>query len=90
MTNRLCALPLALVTCLVLAAPIRGEARDDAGRLPWLGLRLGGVAAASATRSGAGGAGGGGAYALFDAKDFLADASLNLFVGDRTHVFAAG
>ena len=94
MTNRLRALPLALVLplalALALAAPLRAEARDDAGRLPWLGLRLGGVAAASATRGGAGGAGGGGGYALFDARDFLADASLDLFVGDRTHVFAAG
>jgi hypothetical protein len=35
-------------------------------------------------------AGGGGLYALFDARDFLADVSFDTFVGDSVHFVAFG
>jgi hypothetical protein len=89
MTLRLRAVAFAF-TALALGAPGRAGASADPGRLPWLGLRLGGVSAVAAARGGADGAGGGGAFALFDAREFLADASLDLFLGDRTRVVAAG
>jgi hypothetical protein len=83
-------LALAALLALLAAAPVSAAARDDAGRLPWFGLRLGGVTAASTPAGGSSGAGGLGGSALFDARDFLADASADLFVADRVHVVAAG
>jgi hypothetical protein len=80
---------LALLS-LALAAPVRAEVRDDARAFPWAGVRLGGAWGASSASGGVPGAGGGGAYALFDAGDYLADFSLDLFFGDRTHLVDAG
>lgn len=83
--------PLALALALA-AAPARttaAEYRDDV-RFPWAGVRLGGVWALSSASGGAPGAGGIGAYALFDAREYLADVSLDLFFGSDTHFLAAG
>jgi len=71
-------------------APARAAARDDGTRMPWLGLRLGGIEAVGSAGGGAPGGGGGGAYALFDARDFLADVAADVYVGERARFFALG
>lgn len=58
--------------------------------LPWLGVRLGGLIAASSAGGNAPSGGGGGAWALFDAGQFLADVSADLFFGPKTHFIALG
>ena len=68
----------------------RQDPRRDGARLPWFGVRLGGVGAVSSAGGGTPSAGGGGAYALFDAREFLADVAADVFVGDRTRLFALG
>ena len=64
--------------------------RESGARLPWLGLRLGGAIAVSSAGGNDPSAGGGGAYALFDARDFLADVSVDAFVGDGVRFVAGG
>ena len=64
--------------------------RESGARLPWLGLRLGGATAVSSAGGNNPSAGGGGAYALFDARDFLADVSVDAFVGDGVRFIALG
>jgi len=65
--------------------------RESGARLPWLGLRLGGATAAVSSVGGNDpSAGGGGAYALFDARDFLADLSADVFVGEGVRFLALG
>ncbi len=71
-------------------APARAAAHDDGTRMPWLGLRLGGIEAVGSAGGGAPGGGGGGAYALFDARDFLADVAADVYVGERARFFALG
>ncbi len=72
-------------------APAGRTTPQDEGRpLPWFGLRLGGVAAVGSAGGGTPTAGGGGAYALFDARDFLADVAADLYVGDQARLFALG
>jgi hypothetical protein len=68
----------------------REEPRDLGRPLPWFGVRLGGLAAVHSAGGDAWGAGGGGFYALFDGRYFLADASLDLLFGSRTHFVALG
>jgi hypothetical protein len=70
-------------------APTRPAPRED-GRMPWFGLRLGGLEAVGSEGGGGPTAGGGGAYALFDGRDFLADVAADVFVGDRARFFALG
>jgi hypothetical protein len=79
-------LALALLA-LALAVPTRAE---DPRGFPWAGIRLGGAWGLSSASAGTPGAGGGGAYALFDAGDYLADVSLDLFFGDKSHLVDAG
>ena len=73
--------------------PVTGRqdpSRESGARLPWLGLRLGGATAVSSAGGNDPSAGGGGAYALFDARDFLADVSADAFVGDGVRFLALG
>ncbi len=67
------------------------DRRQDAGRsLPWLGVRLGGLAALSSLAADTPTAGGASAYALFDGRDFLADVGADLYFGSGSHLIAAG
>ena len=72
---------------LALALPAQAEDRRD---YPWVGFRLGGAWALSSAAGGTPSAGGGGAYAIFDAGDYLADCSLDLFFGGGAHLADAG
>jgi len=71
-------------------ASVRQDPSRDSGRMPWLGLRLGGVIGVGSASGGQPGAGGGGAYVLFDARDFLGDVNADFFVGDGVHFYALG
>ena len=97
--------PLALALAMAVALPPaaaraqdgalperrgREAPREEPGRaLPWFGLRLGGLVAAASVGDGGQAAGGAGAYALFDARYFLADFSFDLFFGDHGRHFIA-
>jgi hypothetical protein len=83
----------ALVAVLVFAslpAPAGAVGREHSTSAPWFGLRLGGLAAVGSVGGGTPTAGGGGAYALFDARDFLADFSFDLFFGSEARFVAGG
>jgi hypothetical protein len=90
------ALAVAALVCAAAPQPVRaandrGASRDDGGRpLPWFGVRLGGLFAASSASDGTPTAGGGGVYALFDGRDFLADVAFDAYAGDRARFFALG
>jgi hypothetical protein len=62
----------------------------QADHFPWIGVRLGGLAAVASASAGTPTAAGGGAYALFDGRDYLADASVDLFFGDDARLVAGG
>jgi hypothetical protein len=79
----------AALLALALALPARARAEDPRA-FPWVGLRLGGAWGLSSAAGGTPGAGGGGGYALFDAGDYLADLSLDLFFGDGARLVDAG
>jgi hypothetical protein len=85
---------LLLVLALLALAPTPALAqryRDDGGgRVPWYGLRLGGLFATKSLVGNTPSAGGAGAYVLFDARDFLADVSADAFFGPDARLFAAG
>jgi len=77
------------------ARGLSGSALDDgsaapADRFPWIGVRLGGLAAVSSASAGTPTAAGGGAYLLFDGRDYLADVSADLFFGDDARLVAGG
>ena len=92
----------AVATAVVAPLPVHAYPSDhlpaggratpqDAGRpLPWFGLRLGGLTAVGSAGDSTPNAGGGGAYALFDGRDFLADVSADLYLGDHARMFALG
>lgn len=71
-------------------ASARQDPFRDAAHMPWLGVRLGGVIGFGSAGGGQPGAGGGGAYVLFDARDFLADLTADIFVGSDVHFYALG
>ncbi len=71
-------------------ATARQDPFRDTARMPWLGLRLGGILGLGSSSGGQPGGGGGGAYVLFDARDFLADLNGDIFVGDNVRFFAVG
>ncbi len=73
-----------------LPAPAGAAGHEHSSSAPWLGLRLGGLAATGSVGGGTPTAGGGGAYALFDAREFLADFSFDLFFGSNASFIAGG
>ncbi len=73
-----------------LPAPSGAAGHEHNPSAPWFGLRLGGLAAMGSVGGGTPTAGGGGAYALFDARDFLADFSFDLFFGSDARFIAGG
>ncbi len=72
------------------AAPTYAGSAAPADHFPWIGVRLGGMAAFSSASSSTPTAAGGGAYLLFDGRDYLADVSADLFFGDDARLLAAG
>ncbi|HVI76103.1 MAG TPA: hypothetical protein VM683_14045 [Anaeromyxobacteraceae bacterium] len=68
----------------------RQDPLREVARWPWVGVRLGGVVALGSAGGGQPGGGGGGAYVLFDARDFLADVSADIFVGNSVELYALG
>jgi hypothetical protein len=89
------ALALLLLPALAAAEPpsyAQGRARREeaSGRVPWVGVRLGGLYAVNSPRGNTPGAGGGGVYALFDGGQFLADVALDGAFGDDARFLAAG
>jgi hypothetical protein len=90
-------LALACATAALAAAPLPGEAVGRAAtgaaeevRQPWLGLRLGGLGALNTVHGTGLAAGGAGIYALFDARDFLADVALDGYFGSDATFVAGG
>ncbi|MFL5264609.1 MAG: hypothetical protein ACJ79R_16795 [Anaeromyxobacteraceae bacterium] len=73
---------------LLLAAP--AARAEDARSFPWTGVRLGGAWGFNSASGGTPSAGGGGGYVMFDANEYLADFSLDLFFGDSAHLVDAG
>jgi hypothetical protein len=72
------------------AATARQDPSRDTAHLPWVGVRLGGLVALASTGGNQPSAGGGSAYALFDARDFLADVSGDLYFGGNARFLALG
>lgn len=69
----------------------RQDPGNTAGaRMPWFGLKLGGLIAANSVRGNEPTAAGAGFYALFDARDFLGEVSLDLYFGKETRFVAGG
>lgn len=78
---------------LLAAAPTFAADRPDPlgdTRMPWLGVRLGGVIGLGSASGGQPGGAGGGAYLLFDERDFFGDVSVDIYVGDSVHFITAG
>lgn len=71
-------------------ASARQDPFRDSARMPWLGVRLGGIIGLGSAGGGQPGGGGGGAYLLFDARDFFGDVNGDIFVGDDVKFFAVG
>jgi len=78
-----------LLAALALAAALPARA-ELSPKVPWLGVRLGGLYAVGSAGGGTPGAGGGTLYALFDGRDFLADVAFDGYGGDRARFFALG
>jgi hypothetical protein len=80
----------ALLAAAVLAAtPSLARAAEPLGR-PWFGVRLGGLVATGSVGRGSPTAEGVSLYGLYDARDFLADVSGDVYFGDGAHLVAAG
>ena len=79
---------------VALAAPLPASAqrpaRQEGRPLPWIGVRLGGMLAATSAAPGVPSAAGGGVYALLDGREFLADASVDAFGGSSATLFSGG
>jgi hypothetical protein len=88
---------LATAAAPAYRAPARGPSGSadegsaaTADHFPWIGVRLGGLAAVSSASAGTPTAAGGGAYVLFDGRDYLADIAVDLFFGDDARLVAGG
>jgi hypothetical protein len=78
-----------LLAALLLAAALPAQAQLSP-KVPWMGVRLGGLYAVSSAGGGTPCAGGAGAYALFDGRDFLADVGADAYFGDGARFLALG
>ena len=78
--------PRIALAVLVALFALPASAQRPGRPLPWFGLRLEGLLATDSGAPATPSAGGVGAYALFDGREFLADA----FGGDHAEFFAFG
>jgi hypothetical protein len=76
----------AVLALVALPAAAQGAVRP----LPWFGLRIDGLVAASTGAPNTPTAAGVGAYALFDGREFLADVSADACGGDHAEFVAFG
>jgi hypothetical protein len=86
---------LALLVCaafMLAPAPAHAQRLTRGGErpLPWFGVRIGGLVAASTPAADTPTAAGGGAYALFDGRDFLAEGAVDFYGGSHAQFFAGG